>query len=125
MLSVAGVRDWALLLYLRNTGAQISGLVGTYVSDLDLQNKRLYVMDKGGFGHYIYFGEVAFSALVGCVVSRDPGDALFGLSRGSAYSMLRRLAVRCGVKRFNPHSFRHAFARIRSRTAVTFRGFLG
>ena len=33
------------------------------------------------------------------------------LSGNGVYQMLQRLAKKAGVKRFNPHSFRHAWAR--------------
>ena len=111
MLAVADCRDKAFLMCLRDTGARVGGLCGARVSDLELDNKRLYVLEKGGRGRYVYLSQFTCDCLRDYVISRYPGDALFGLSRGGAYSMLRRLAVRCGVKRFNPHSFRHAFAR--------------
>lgn len=69
---------------------------------------------------WVYFGDRAARTLVRYVEYRPvrSGPVLWltetshtPLRRDSVYSMLRRVAELAGVERFNPHAFRHAFAK--------------
>jgi site-specific recombinase XerD len=115
-------RNIAIIYVLRDTGGRVSGLARATVSDLDLKARRLRVAEKGDKARTLYLSKPTVTALedwLQCRAARAKCDRLFvscrggrGIGRGCFYSMLRRLAKQSGVKgRFNPHSFRHAFAR--------------
>lgn len=118
----SGPRDLAIVRLLAETGARAGGIAGLKVSDVDfvLRNGRAWarVVEKGNKERYIFFGEKTLNILRAYMVVRptDQGDSLFigrrgGLSPSGIYQMLKRLAGRNGVRRFNPHGFRHATAR--------------
>jgi integrase/recombinase XerC len=119
----ARARDVAFLCLLRDTGGRLGGLLSAHVSDLDLKGSRLQVTEKGDKVRDVFFGETTNKVLVRWLevkaVLPARSDALFigrhgaALSRSGVSSMLRRLAKAAEVEgqRYNPHSFRHAFAR--------------
>ncbi len=115
-------RNLALIYMLRDTGGRVGGLVTLEVGDLELERGRAYVTEKGGKSRYIYMLPSTVSTLSEWLKHRcllEPQDyRVFtsvkhtGLTRRGIYSLLRLLAKKGNVYgRYNPHSFRHAFAR--------------
>lgn len=116
-------RDYALLCVLADTAARVGAIATLKVKDLELENRRALVWEKGRGGrkkaHYIYFSERTQEAIREYLrVRSDRSDYLFTSKRGgnltphAIYQVLRRLARKAGVTgRFNPHAFRHGWAR--------------
>lgn len=118
----ARVRNVAFLCLLRDTGARVSGLLNAMVSDVDLASGVILVTEKGK-ARPVFFCAASRSALgrwldVRAVLPVACDNLFVGrsgcrLSRSGVYQLLDRLGDVAGVvgARFNPHSFRHAFAR--------------
>jgi len=116
-------RNVALIYTLRDTGGRVGGLVNMEVSDIDFERLKIRVVEKGNKPRLLYLVSATAEALRWWLEARkvlEPRDnrvftsakTRCGLSRGGIYSILRRLAHLGGVTgRFNPHAFRHAFAR--------------
>lgn len=117
----SGPRDYALVRFLADTGCRLGGLAGLTIEDLDLKRNRAIVREKGkgGSGNVraVYFGETTTAALETYIGERTTGPVWLGtrgpLTRGGIYQAIKRLAKRAGVDgRYNPHAFRHAWAKI-------------
>lgn len=110
-------RDYALVLFLADTGVREAEARGLRVGDVDLALRRATVTGKGRKSRPVFFTEETGEALGEWLAVR-PGenDLVFPgqrgeFKRGGIYQVLKRLAARAGVKgRFNPHAFRHFFA---------------
>lgn len=117
-------RDYALVLFLADTGCRVGGVVGLQLRDLDLTKCRALVREKGRGGgrksRMVYFGAATCAAL-GEYLDKRPfvgmNDMVFVGRRGAlgesgVYQLLQRLAEKAGINgRFNPHAFRHGWAR--------------
>lgn len=116
-------RDYAILCFLIDTGCRAMGVVTLTLERLDLNHRRAVVEEKhpgGTRARVVYFSEVTQKALTRWLEHRPPvgHNYVFVSQRGGPlsvwglYQMLQRCAKRAGVRgRFNPHAFRHAFAR--------------
>jgi site-specific recombinase XerD len=110
-------RDYAILLFLVETGARLGGVAGLRLSDLDIDQLRAIVREKGRGGkkeRVVFFGERTANALLDWLSVRPPSksDRVFLLKEYGIYQVIERLALKEEIKgRWNPHSFRHAFAR--------------
>lgn len=119
----SSTRDYALVRFLASTGCRLGGLVTLTLDRLDIENRRAIVIEKfrgGNRARVVYFDEETARALRAWLEDRGEAqdDHVFlslegrPLTGSGVYQLLQRLAERGGVKgRFNPHSFRHAFAR--------------
>lgn len=110
-------RDYALVLFLADTGVREAEARGLRVGDVDLALRRATVTGKGRKSRPVFFTEETGEALGEWLAVRPgEGDLVFPgqrgeFQRGGIYQVLKRLAARAGVKgRFNPHAFRHFFA---------------
>jgi integrase/recombinase XerD len=132
MLEAAGfdgtpkaMRDAALLEFLYGTGARVSEAVGLDVDDLDPESAAVMLHGKGGKDRLVPIGSYALAAIEAYLARGRPAlvgngsgrTALFlnlrggRLSRQSAWSILREVADRAGVRAsVGPHSLRHSFA---------------
>ncbi|HET6816995.1 MAG TPA: site-specific tyrosine recombinase XerD [Mycobacteriales bacterium] len=123
--SPAGLRDRALLELLYGTGARISEAVGLAVDDVDLVSATVLLHGKGGKDRMVPLGSFARQALEAYLVRGRPALASAGrgtplvflnqrgsgLSRQSAWMVLRKAAERAGVTAaVSPHTLRHSFA---------------
>ncbi len=119
------MRDAALLEFLYGTGARVSEAVGLDVDDLDLAAAAVKLAGKGGKDRVVPIGSYALAAIDAYLVRGRPAlvgrgsgrAALFlnmrggRLSRQSAWTILREVADRAGVRAtVGPHSLRHSFA---------------
>jgi len=112
-------RDYALLLFLIDTGCRVGEICGLTIEDLNLAEGMARVQGKGRKERVVMFGEVTARALAQWLEVRPAGkgDAVFPGKQGAltpdgVRMVLRRLKKKAGVTgRCNPHSFRHAFAR--------------
>ncbi|MGI5182276.1 site-specific tyrosine recombinase XerD [Dactylosporangium sp. CA-152071] len=126
-----GLRDQALLEFLYGTGARISEAVGIAVDDLDLTGKHglVTLRGKGGKTRLVPMGSYARTAMDVYLVRARPSLVANGtgtptvflnarggaLSRQSAWTILRKAAVRAGLPvdgphGVSPHTLRHSFA---------------
>ncbi len=116
-------RDLAILIFLFDTGVRVGGLCGIKLSDVEIEEKRVYVHEKGrgynGSGRWVFLEPTPLLALTTYLEVRPEGRGknLFvsqrgDLTSGGVYQMLERQAQLAGIEGFwNPHSFRHAAAR--------------
>lgn len=115
-------RNVAMLYTLRDTGCRIGGLVTAKLEGLELDQARLWVTEKGDNLRPVFLSPstvMAMQAWIDWRQAKDPfTDNLFinkfgtNLTRGGVYKVLAKLAREAGIfDRFNPHAFRHAFAR--------------
>jgi len=117
-------RDYAIICFLADTGCRVGGLAGLSLLDLKLDLGCAVVREKGRGGwksRTVYINELTQEALARWLKVRSDveTEALFiskstgaRLTTGGVYRMLERLALKAGITgRFNPHSFRHGWAR--------------
>lgn len=110
-------RDYAIICFLADTGCRVGGLVGLRIGDLELERGRAVVHEKGLGGQRksrtVHMVRRSANALKDWLDVRDLlGRSVFGLKAAGVYQVLERTAKRGGVRgRWNPHSFRHGFAR--------------
>jgi site-specific recombinase XerD len=110
-------RDYAILLFFVETGARLGGVADLRLNDLDIDQLRAIVREKGRGGkkeRVVFFGERTANALLDWLSIRpsDKSDRVFLLKEYGIYQVIERLALKEEIKgRWNPHSFRHAFAR--------------
>lgn len=77
------------------------------------------VIEKGNAERFIYFGDQACRALLKYYEVRHVNSYTElwltqsgqPISEGGVYHIMARIAKRAGVKKFNPHAFRHAFGK--------------
>jgi integrase/recombinase XerD len=118
-------RDAALLELLYGTGARISEAVGLDIDDLDLGERTVRLLGKGGKQRMVPLGSFAIDALNRYLAAGRPllsetgtgGPAVFlnhrggRLSRQSAWAVIAAAAEAAGLDvEVSPHTFRHSFA---------------
>lgn len=119
-------RDFALLLFLADTGCRIGGVTGLTLGDLDLTQRCALVREKGKRGRpkvrAVFFNPVTADALAAWLQERSilPGanrtDRVFighkgPLTANGIYQVVARVGAAAGIEgRCNPHSFRHGLA---------------
>ncbi len=131
----SGIRDLAIVLFLADTGCRVGGLANLKLENVDLNNNRATVYEKGKGGNakkrIVFYGDRTSYAL-SLLITQRPFDheidqsavsyLLLGsrkskgyyqkLSENGIYQVLKRLARDWGIdKGFNPHNFRHGAIR--------------
>ncbi len=116
-------RDYAIVTFFCNTNCRVGGLTGIRLDDVELSEHRVWVTEKGRGGgkrRAVYLHGVALAALKDYLFNErrwGECDSLFlaekgrGITNDGVRMVLRRLAARLKLRRANPHSFRHWFAR--------------
>ena len=115
------IRDRAIILVLLRTGMRIGELLGTRLSDVDLCEQKIEIMEarKTRVGRVVYLSEDACAALRQWLVHRSEKSVY--LFHGMGSSRLGYEAVRCRFERYlsqaglsesgyTLHSLRHTFA---------------
>ena len=77
------------------------------------------MVEKGDRPRYVFFGQECAQAILDYIETRPvyaPDELWLNrsfkpLTTSGIYHLLRKTAERAGVKRFNPHSFRHRLAK--------------
>ena len=113
-------RDYALLMFLFDTGLRASEVCSLRMSDMDLGGRRCTVLGKGNKHRTVPFGGTATKALWQYLreAPRESSDPLFfsklgePLTRSGLLQLIRRIgkAAKIEVARCSPHTFRHTFA---------------
>jgi integrase/recombinase XerD len=118
------LRDQALVELLYGAGLRVSEAVGLDRTGVDLDDRFVRVIGKGGKERVVPIGRHAAEALRRYIsrgrpyLDRRHRPELFlnarggGLTRAGAFLILRRLAERAGLEptRVHPHLLRHSFA---------------
>jgi integrase/recombinase XerD len=136
-----GFRDYALLLFLYNTGARASEASHLRIGDLDLEAPAATLHGKGRKVRLCPLWKVTASTLRQLAGNRPPSQAVFinrygqPLTRYGVHTLVKRHARRAalatptlGSKRLSPHTIRHATAMALLRSGVdinTIRIWLG
>lgn len=136
-----GFRDYALLLFLYNTGARASEASHLTVGDLDLVSPAATLHGKGRKIRHCPLWKVTATTLRQLVGNRAASEAVFQSERGGPltrygiHTLVERHARRAAIhtpslqtKRVSPHSIRHATAMALLRSGVdmnTIRIWLG
>jgi len=116
-----GFRDYALLLFLYNTGARASEAARLTVGDLDLVRPVVILHGKGRKVRRCPIWEMTATALRELVTNRTSTQAVFASQRGGPltrygiHTLVERYARRAAVnvptlrtKRVSPHTIRHS-----------------
>lgn len=114
-------RDHALVRFLADSGARVGEAISMTVSGVDFTDNggRAIVRGKGYQTRFVFFGEETAEAIrlyLECRPWNAPDELWLSrsgepLSTSGVYQMFKRIGRRAGIKRFNPHAFRHAFAK--------------
>lgn len=117
-------RDYAIVLFFADTACRRSGLAGLRLADLELEDCRAILREKGRGGNakerVVFYLEPTRAAIEAYLAKRKAIDHDFvfsgvhgnPLSPSAVYEIFRRLARAAGVKnRWNPHNWRHASIR--------------
>lgn len=118
-------RDRAMLETLYGCGLRVSELCSLRISRLHFQEGYIRVVGKGDKERLVPISPEAMKQIdlyrheerVHLPVKKNAEDTLFlnskggGLSRVSVFNLVKKLAVKAGVKKtISPHTFRHSFA---------------
>lgn len=136
-----GQRDYALLLFLYNSGARASETAGLTIADLDLAQPAVRLLGKGNKIRYCPLWPATVQTLTPLVAGRTPTQAVFlnrcsqPITRFGIHSLVQRCARRAAAaipslasKRVSPHTVRHTAAVFLLRAGVdinTIRAWLG
>lgn len=115
-------RDYALLLFFRDTGCRAGGIYNLLTDNLDIRHNSAIIREKGDKERTVYFTtETALALAMYNSIRKNPFDEdHFFLSDTShepltysgIYQIFKRLAKKANVKtKFSPHQWRHAAAR--------------
>lgn len=115
----AGTRDRAILAFLLDTGVRSQGLRELRMSNLYVSDRKAIVTEKGNKTRTVVFTSHTVELLNKWIAIRENVDVVFysintleELTQRGLYQLLKRLARRAKVTgKFNPHAFRHAFAK--------------
>jgi site-specific recombinase XerD len=117
----AGVRDFAILITLADTGCRVGELVGMTVDDISFDDGTIEVTGKGRRRRRIAFGARAGKALLAYLRARarhkDAGtsDRVWLGARGplheqAVWGLVKNRGTDAGVDGVFPHLFRHTMA---------------
>jgi site-specific recombinase XerD len=137
-----GIRDYALLLFLYNTGARADEAAHVTVSDLDLDRSlSVKIMGKGGKERLCPLWSSTARILLTLVAGRHANEPVFLNCRGQAitrfgiYGLIKRCVLKASrqipslsTKRISTHTIRHTTAVHLLRAGVdinTIRAWLG
>jgi integrase/recombinase XerD len=136
-----GRRDYALLLFLYNTGARASEAVSVKVADLNLNTASVKIHGKSGKQRYCPLWSATVAELRPLVADASSSRAVFlnrcgqPITRFGIHTTVERYGLKVvakmpslATKRVSPHSIRHTTATHLLRAGVdinTIRGWLG
>ncbi len=106
-------RQYALALFLADTGCRAGGAAGLKIQDLDLENCRAQVTEKGNKKRPVFFGPETQHALAAWLLRRDVDHPyVFGTKEGKVTAttisrIIRRACLKAGIRSRGSHSLRH------------------
>ena len=114
-----GCREYALILFLLDTGVRVAECLAVRLEDVDWDQGRMLVHGKGQKQRYVGMGERTAEALRDYVIRfrSERAGPLFLTREGHPFAdenairvILRRVGERASVKNVHPHRFRRTFA---------------
>jgi len=136
-----GRREYALLLFLYNTGARASGAAQLRIGDVDAPSRCVTIIGKGGTQRRCPLWESTLEQLSFLAGTRKAGERLFlnrcqqPMTRSGIHALVKRCATKACAqaptlknKRVSPHVIRHTTASHLLHAGVdinTIRGWLG
>jgi integrase/recombinase XerD len=136
-----GCRDYALMLFLYNTGARAHEVARMLISELDLVGCSVKIHGKGGKERQCPLWPSTIEELKPLIANRSPAGSVFlnrcgyPITRFGIHALIERYACRIqgrmpslAAKRVSPHSIRHTTATHLLRAGVdinTIRAWLG
>lgn len=115
--SMLGYRDALMWSLFENAGLRVSEIAGLRVSDIDLDEKVIHVLGKGGKKADVPIPQCLVDA-VASWITRKPvskeGHLLTdwngeGLTRGQVWRRMKLMGKKAGVQDIRPHDVRHTF----------------
>lgn len=107
-------RDYALVLFLADTGCRAGGASGLRVQDIDFDHLTATVTEKGGKTRKVVFGEDTANAIRAWLLRRPTNAGEYVFSRDSKpvkpanlSQAFRRNCQRVGIRSLGSHSTRH------------------
>lgn len=114
------LRDRSLLLFFRDTGCRLGGVVSLTLARLQVDRGQADVIEKGSKVRTVFFLDECQAALSAWLGARPPADHDFvwlsehpshgyrRLEGNGVYRVFQRIAAAAGVTRnWNPHQWRH------------------
>ena len=119
--SFSGVRDYAMLLTLADTGMRVGELVGMTVNDIDFDSGTIEVTGKGRRRRRVAFGARCGKAVLAYLRARTAKKGAIGTdhvwvgARGrmheqAVWRIVKSRGEAAGVEDVFPHLFRHTMA---------------
>jgi len=115
-------RDYAILLFTRDTGCRAGGVYNLLTRNIDLKHNKAIIREKGDKERVVFFTrETTLAMVLYSAVRKNPNqDEHFFLSDKTCkpltytgvYQIFRRLAGKTNVSaKYSPHQWRHGIAR--------------
>jgi integrase/recombinase XerD len=136
-----GCRDYALLLFLYNSGARANEAAQLSIADIDMAQLSVRLLGKGNKIRYCPLWPVTMQILTPLIAKRTPTQRVFlnrcgqPITRFGIYALVKRCACKAATvipslssKRVSPHTIRHTTAVFLLRAGVdinTIRAWLG
>ncbi|KUK10552.1 MAG: Tyrosine recombinase XerC [Clostridia bacterium 41_269] len=126
--NLLGIRDRAILEMLYATGMRVGELVSLNKNDIDMENKQVIVLGKGGIERILPLGNYSIEALKNYFKNvrpiflkrakdKDAQDAVFLSQKGTRLTsravryILEKYAAKESLRlKISPHTIRHSFA---------------
>jgi site-specific recombinase XerD len=113
-----GVRDYAILLFLFDTGVRIAELTGLHEASFFFKERTAVVLGKGNKERMVFFSKLTAQALLKYDATRRNSECstFFQTEEGTPLSaqgirmILARLQKSTGIEEVHPHKFRRTFA---------------
>ena len=114
-------RDYAILLFARDTACRAGGIYNLLTSNLDLKHNKAVIREKGDKERVVFFtSETTLALVLYASIRENPNqdDHFFlgkthePLTYTGVYQIFRRVADKTHIKtKYSPHQWRHAAAR--------------
>lgn len=107
-------RDFALILFLADTGCRVAGAAGLKVEDISFDTYEATITEKGNKTRQVVFGEDAANALRVWLLSRKPSAGEYVFTRDghqmkpdNVSLVVRRACKKAGIRSMGGHTLRH------------------
>lgn len=107
-------RDYAMILFLADTGARAGGAAGLKVEDINFDMLEAKVTEKGDKERKVAFGELCRQAMLKWLLRRKAGAGPYVFSHtgqkmksDNVSLVIRRICKKVGIRSLGAHSLRH------------------